>query len=124
MAIQRSMNVADELSGILNEKQIDALIDAGLSEIEWDVDILSFTPGRPATMYQLNGDPGDPAEPAEYKTDMDPNEVAIMIIKQIEKIANLTPTGRVLCATKIYETESDWQETNMDEAVANEMEDE
>ena len=41
-------------------------IDLELPESELPVSVeFTYTPGRPATMYKNNGDPGDPAEPAE-----------------------------------------------------------
>ena len=32
---------------------------------------VSYSKGRPATMYRKNGDPGDPAEPEEGEYDID-----------------------------------------------------
>ena len=40
-------------------------LDLGIAgELDCDIDY-RYSPGRKATMYARNGDPGDPAEPAE-----------------------------------------------------------
>lgn len=42
------------------------ILKVELGGVEFDCEF-SYSPGRPATMYRSNGDPGDPADPEEFE---------------------------------------------------------
>jgi len=122
MSIKRSLDIVDVIAEYLTEYQIDVLIDKEMAGQEWETDVISFTPGRPATMYQPNGDPGDPAEPAEFEIDMPPEDVADMIVHEVGLNVLLSIEVRNICWTLIFDAEQKWQDSNLAEAVATEME--
>lgn len=124
MAIKRSMDLLEIVAEceIMSDRALDRFIDKNptLADVEWEIEILSYTPGRPATMYQANGDPGDPAEPAEVEIDMGPDEVAGMAIKMIVPLLDyglVVPTNLWKIWQAVWQLENKWQYENLDEMV-------
>lgn len=123
MAIERSMEVLDIVGDVMPEWTFERLLKKGeeaLSEIEYEIELISFSEGRPAKMYMPNGDPGWPEEPAEFETTMLPEEVAGMLSKMVFSMMDdddCTPKMFTLIWNAIYEAEKTWQDNNLDEAV-------
>lgn len=58
----------------------------------------SYSPGRPATMYQSNGDPGDPEEPEELEI------LKVTLVRDRQRV-DVTELMRELDAFEVLEEE-------------------
>lgn len=124
--MKRTMELFDAVADVLDQKTLDHLegVCPELIEVEWDLEITSYSKGSPAVMYLRNGDPGYPAEPCEFEVDMTPTEVARTYT---QKLVPFLPLGWVdpIVIERIWHAISDceqqWQDNNLDEAVHEEM---
>ena len=123
--MKRTMELLDVVSAVLTAAQAEQLEveREDLIEVEWDLEITSFSPGRPAVMHLRNGDPGYPAEPSEYEVDMTPADVACKYLKELSPHLSEEMFEPEILRTiwyAIYDAEYDWQNANLDESVHNE----
>jgi len=126
MSIARSMAVNEVIAQaeiFSSGKRLDRFVLANedLEEVTWEIEVLSFSPGRPGNF----GDwPGEPPEPAEFEIDMGPDEVAGMVIKLVvPKLDDDEVNPKLLDKLwqEIWRIENNWQHLNLDDAVWEEM---
>jgi hypothetical protein len=122
--MKRSMELLATLQDIIPDGWIDYLQTnhPELEEVEWDLEISGYTPGRPARIY---GPAEDcyPAEGMEYEIDMAPEDVAnkfaevvFQALPDYFQFALIEPVW-----TAIRDAERQWQADHLDDEIDKEM---
>lgn len=86
--ISKQLNLLTTLEGEIPDALLAAMEAAGIVEQEIVFLVTNYSPGRPATMYLSNGDPGDPAEGPEWDEELAENYGCVVVSRIFSAAAN------------------------------------
>lgn len=118
--MKRTMELYDVIAGVLDQKTMDYLEETCLGtigEVEWDLEVTSYTEGSPAVLW---GDNAHPAEGCEFEVDMTPTAVAChftQVLVPLLPTALVDPAVLMKIWYAISDCEQQWQDNNLDEEV-------
>lgn len=119
MNIKRKLPLGEILADALpiDFEDLNKIVDQIGDEVEIDIDVI-----RPPVPAFLGGPPENcyPAEGGEYEVDLEPEQIASMIVKQLvaampERL--VLPTIIEAAWLAIVESEQTWQDNHLDDLV-------
>ena len=82
LTFKHELNILDASDGFVCEALMIELEKAEIGDVEIEIEV-EYSAGRPAKMYESNGDPGHPEDPEEIETEKDADDYAWEIIKNM-----------------------------------------
>ncbi len=96
ITFKHSLNLLDASDGYICEALMIELEKLKSCDIDVEVVIVDYTPGRPAEMPSRSNETGDPAEPEDWELEKDANDLAWEIIHALVKDLDGIPLQVVL----------------------------
>ena len=82
LTFKHELNILDATDGFICEALMIELEKAKIGDVEIEIEV-EYSSGRPAKMYERNGDPGYPEDPEEIETEKTADDYAWEIIKHL-----------------------------------------